>query len=498
MVDRIHLTKDDRDAIQDIIRYGIRSHEQWVGGRIALARSLQLSDLPDPVTFQKLSKQTGGVELHAPQLTGEGKGPEEDVTDIFRALLSVYEGRDYFEDEVGFHDALQRHVRRGLREIRNGWPPTSDFHHYLLQEMFFDDEPTRTGAAEEDAAALGARIAAVLGQLGIGADLVESVEGPRLTRFTLTLSALDDLDRLRKGVGKIGFALGFGQEAVTLALAPGERRVFLIVPRPPSHWRTVTWKDVRPSLDGPVAGAMALPVCLGTDILGEPYLIDLAEAPHLFIGGTTGSGKSMCLHAILLSLLEARKDQVQLLLIDPKAVEFQAYGGSPRLREGGVLVTADSALVALEGLVEEMNARQDTLAKLEVRNIAEANAKGARMPRIVAVVDELGDLFMTRREVEAPLIRLAQKARSSGIHLVLATQRPEAATFPGLLRSNIPSRIALAVQKSSESRIILDESGAETLLMRGDMLVRFAGRQTARAHGCRVDPADILSAAGAD
>jgi S-DNA-T family DNA segregation ATPase FtsK/SpoIIIE len=141
-----------------------------------------------------------------------------------------------------------------------------------------------------------------------------------------------------------------------------------------------------------------------------------------------------------------------------------------------------------------MNDRHEKLRALDARNLTEGNARGAAMNRIVAVIDELGDLFMTRREIEIPLIRLAQKARSTGIHLVLATQRPEAATFPGLLRSNIPSRIALTVQKSAESRIILDEIGAEGLLMRGDMLVRFAGRATVRAHGCRIDQSDIIAA----
>lgn len=281
-----------------------------------------------------------------------------------------------------------------------------------------------------------------------------------------------------------------------MALAPREQQVFLFVPRPSSDWRSVTWKDVRGALFAPAAKDMSLPVCLGTDVLGDPYLMDLAEAPHLFVGGTTGSGKSMCLHAILLSLLEARGDQVQLVLIDPKAVEFQAYEGSPSIRDGKIIISADEALAALEGLVEEMESRQLRLRALDARNIAEANGRGAKLPRIVVVVDELGDLIMTRREVETPLMRLAQKARSAGIHLVLATQRPEAATFPGILRSNIPSRIALAVQKSSESRIILDEGGAENLLMRGDMLVKLAGKPMARAHGCRVDQADIVAAMG--
>ena len=496
MVDRIHLDGEDRETIQHIIRYGLRHREQWVGGRLALARSLQLPDSPGQGEFPRLAQQRDGVVLHAPQLTGEGKGPEEDVTDLFRALLSVYEGRDYFEDEDGFHDALQRHVRRGLRELRGQLPTINHFEEYLLQEMFFEAESSKEGSAGKGTVALGERISAVLSQLGIGAKLLEAIEGPRLTRFKLSLEMLDDLDRLRKGVGKIGFALGFGQEAVTLSLAPGEQQVFLFVPRPAAQWHAVAWKDVCHILSESAAKAMALPVCLGTDVLGEPYLLDLAEAPHLFVGGTTGSGKSMCLHAILLSLLESEGKDVELVLIDPKAVEFQAYGDCARLREGGVIVSADSALIALEGLVEEMADRQKVLGELDARNIAEANDRGARLPRIIAVVDELGDLFLTRREIEAPLIRLAQKARSAGIHLVLATQRPEAATFPGLLRSNVPSRIALAVQKSSESRIILDEVGAETLMMRGDMLVRFAGSQTTRAHGCRVDPSDILSAVG--
>jgi S-DNA-T family DNA segregation ATPase FtsK/SpoIIIE len=159
-----------------------------------------------------------------------------------------------------------------------------------------------------------------------------------------------------------------------------------------------------------------------------------------------------------------------------------------------VVYTPEAALVALEDLVTEMNARQATLNALDARDITEANARGAQMRRIVAVVDELGDLFLTRRETEGPLIRLAQKARSAGIHLVLATQRPEAATFSGMLRSNSPSRIALTVIKAAESRIILDEGGAESLLMRGDMLVRLVGEPTERAHGCRIEPSDILAA----
>jgi S-DNA-T family DNA segregation ATPase FtsK/SpoIIIE len=144
-----------------------------------------------------------------------------------------------------------------------------------------------------------------------------------------------------------------------------------------------------------------------------------------------------------------------------------------------------------------MDARQEILRDKGARNIAEAQSAGADLERIVVVVDELADLLITRTGAEEPLVRLAQKARAVGIHLLLATQRPEAATFPGLLRANIPSRIALTVQKSSDSRIILDESGAEDLMMKGDMLIKLAGREAVRAHGARVERNDILAAVAA-
>ena len=144
--------------------------------------------------------------------------------------------------------------------------------------------------------------------------------------------------------------------------------------------------------------------------------------------------------------------------------------------------------------MEEMNKRQREFSALSAKNIDEAQSKGSFEKRIVVVVDELADLLHEDPDSATPLVRLAQKARSFGIHLVLATQRPEAATFPGLLRSNVPSRIALTVQKNAESRIILDEGGAENLLMRGDSLIRIAGRKTLRVHGVNVTRSDIAAA----
>lgn len=493
MVDRIHLNADERDLL-GTIRDGLGTRvDQWVPARLGLARSLQMPETPDPDSFPALSQQPRGTELHAAQLTGEGRDDGQDITELLRALLSIYEGRNLFEDDADFHDALQRHVRRGVRTLVDEWPGEANFNRYLAQQLFPDAGNGNGPSATDDELDLPVRVIAVLGQIGVGATLISVDEGPRLTCLNLELKGLDDLDRLRRGMSKIAFALGLGQESVSSSLASGERRIALFVPRSPLNWRTVTWSELRSTLTSDQAREMELPICLGTDVLGEPMLIDLAEAPHLFVGGTTGSGKSMCLHTILLSLLEGTST-AELVLIDPKAVEFTSYEKSARVR-GAVLHSPEEALAGLEELVEEMARRQEIFRSLGARNLLEANELNAGLSRIVAVIDELGDLFLTRREIELPLIRLAQKARSAGIHLVLATQRPEAATFPGLLRSNIPSRIGLTVQKASESRIILDEAGAESLLMRGDMLVKFAGQPTRRAHGCRVDPSDILTAA---
>lgn len=491
MVDRVRLPPTDRPMVEALLRaQQAAGVDQWTVGRLALARSLQELERPRPDDYLPAAQQRGGVELHANQLIGEGKDGEADVGDLYRALLSAYEGRNLFVGEAEFHEALQRHIRRGLDLIRSEWSEGVPLSRYLLDQLLFDPDHHSSSGAES--AETGDRIDRIFGELGIGAEVVETTEGPRLTRYTLQLKSLDDLDRFTRGLSKLAFALGLHEADISHSLAGGQR-IYLFIPRPTADWRLVTWGQVKGELRSEAAKAMALPACVGVDVLGAPFLLDIAETPHLFVGGTTGSGKSMCLHALLLSLLAAQ-EAPDLLLIDPKAVEFTAYERLSRLREGRVITDPDDALAALDRLVGEMTERQTAFNALDARNIVEANARGGAFKRIVAVVDELGDLLMTRREAEAPLIRLAQKARSSGIHLILATQRFEAATFAGLLRSNVPSRIALTVQKSSESRIILDETGAEALKMRGDMLIRLLGRPTLRAHGCRIDQSDILTA----
>ena len=490
-MDDLYFTDDERDFFEAVLKHGLghqKSGTYWWVLRFALATSLRMDGEPDA----RFGAATGSgrSELHLQQITGRGMKP--DLDDSFRMLLCMKHDHDYFADQRAYIDILQRHLRRGLAEMRASWRPGTSFYDYLLDELYFD-----AGHAPEDAVSAmaltvsGDRLLAGLAQLGIAASPAEEKrEGPRLDRFVLTLSSVEDYDRLRRGLEDLAFALGLGNANIAIARAQGERRVELDIPRPMATWRDVPWSSLRSGLE---VRSEALPVCPGTDVMGEPVFFDMAETPHLFVAGTTGSGKSVCVNAIILSLLLAR-EAPELILIDPKGVDFEEYNGCSRLRGGRVIQEMDEAVATLRGLVDEMERRQEKLRSARARNIAEAQREGADMRRLVVVIDELADFMMSKTGAEEPLVRLAQKARSMGIHLILATQRPEAATFPGLLRSNIPSRIALTVQKAVDSRIILGEAGAERLLMRGDMLMKIAGHDARRVHGARVETSDVAAA----
>ena len=489
MKDSIYFTLEERTLFERIIDDGLMQHGKrgvyWWIVRIAIARSLQEKGEPDE-RYRAMPKSAS--ELHLEQITGRGKAPDYD--DAFMLLLSLRRDENLFDDNDRYVEVLQRHARRGIELLRESWLPGTSFHDVILDSLYyqeFDDEdgPADVGDVQIDVLKKG------LQQVGVQATPVgDPTPGPRLTRFRLTLDGVEDYDRLRRGLEDLAFAIGLGSGTISIAREPGERRVVLDVPRPSGAWKDVPWPPLAAALK---SSESILPVCPGVDVVGNPVIFDFADAPHLFVAGATGSGKSVCMNAILLSML-AVEQPPELLMIDPKGVDFAEYDALKLLRGGKVITEMSVAVDMLRSVVEEMDARQTELRDFGARNLAEARAAGSNMNRLVVVVDELADFLMSRSGADEPLMRLAQKARAVGIHLLLATQRPEAATFPGLLRSNIPSRIALTVQKSSDSRIILDESGAEDLMMRGDMLIKLAGKPLLRAHGARVDIADVKRA----
>jgi S-DNA-T family DNA segregation ATPase FtsK/SpoIIIE len=240
------------------------------------------------------------------------------------------------------------------------------------------------------------------------------------------------------------------------------------------------------------ASAATLPLALGVDTLGQRVTVDLAKAPHLLVAGATGSGKSICIHTMICSIM-ASPAYAGFILVDPKQLEFRAYKGHPHLFSS-IITDAMTATRAMNRLCEEMESRYTLLARHNCRDIAEYNSKYASIPYVIVVIDEWADLFAMQKDgIVLPVVRLAQKARACGIHLVLATQRPSVKVLPGLIKANFPARIALKVTNMTDSRVVLDRNGAERLLGRGDMLVSgFGLPEPVRVHGAYVDPYEFL------
>ncbi len=302
--------------------------------------------------------------------------------------------------------------------------------------------------------------------LGVGATVVQCVAGPSTVSFELeprdgvTMREFTRLDREKD----IAYALG--AETVRIqAPIPGKHRVGIEIPSPKR--RTVALSEVaycaRPPL---VAGLGVTP-----DL--QPLTLDIAALPHLIVAGASGSGKSSLLHAMLCSLLmRCRPDQLQLVLVDTKRVELTPYRGIPHLLRP-VIVEADEAVAVLESLVDEVERRYMLLEQEGARDIGAYRARGRRLPNILCVIDEFADLMMqSRKRVEAAVTRLGQLGRACGVHLVLGTQSPHATVLSGLIKANIPARIALRVASGVHSRVAIDQGGAETLLGHGDALLQ--------------------------
>ncbi len=342
----------------------------------------------------------------------------------------------------------------------------------LPQVELLDNAPA-SSAAQLDLSAKGQRIRETLAHFGIGVKVARIQEGPVVTQYALDVEPGIKLSRI-EGLAD-NLALDLKARSIRIqAPIPGEPYVGIEIPN--SAFDLVTLKEVLSSTNfEEAAGRSKLAFALGQDVAGQPFSADLSRMPHLLIAGATGSGKSVCVNAIICSLLmRATPTEVKLILIDPKRVEMAQYKGIPHLLTE-VIVDNDKSVNALKWTVGTMESRYHEFAQRGVRNIAGYNdalrAGEPRMPYIVIVIDELADLMMVSAyEVEATITRIAQLARATGIHLVVATQRPSVQVITGLIKANIPSRIAFAMTSGVDSRTILDTVGAEDLLGRGDML----------------------------
>lgn len=339
------------------------------------------------------------------------------------------------------------------------------------------------------------RLMDTLVSFGLDAKITGVTRGPTVTRYELELEKGIKLSRL---VGlSDDIALSLGASGVRIAPVPDKMSVVGIeVPN-----RLVSTVYIRDVIDSPAFTNQQsrLAFAVGRDISGAPVVGDISKLTHLLIAGTTGSGKSVCTNSLIISLLyKASPEEVRLIMIDPKMVELGVYNGVPHLLIP-VVTDPKKASSALQWAVVEMERRYRQFMERGVRDIFGFNELNKsdptleKMPQIVIVIDELADLMLVAaKEVEESIVRIAQKARAAGMHLVVATQRPSADVITGLMKANIPSRIAFAVSSAMESRIILDGSGAEKLVGRGDMLYQPIGAQKqTRVQGCLITSKEV-------
>jgi S-DNA-T family DNA segregation ATPase FtsK/SpoIIIE len=345
------------------------------------------------------------------------------------------------------------------------------------------------GNPENDAEGTSQRLTLALSDLGVVAHVVRAVVGPRVTRYELRLGSGVKVGKVRNLQQDIAYALA-ATEVRILAPIPGKSAVGVEVPN--TRPAKVTLGDVFQAY--PDANDWTLPVGLGKDISGRAVFFDLSEMPHLLVAGTTGSGKSVMLNGLLTSLLLTTDPrQVKMVLIDPKRVELSQFGRVPHLITP-VVTDVKKAANALAWAVAEMERRYEVLEKIGVRSVEGYNDRAeTQMPYVVVVIDELADLMMQAgAKVEDAIIRLAQKARAVGIHIVVATQRPSVDVITGMIKANVPSRIAFAVSSQVDSRVILDSPGAEALLGMGDMLYKpVSAARPSRVQGAFISEAEV-------
>ena len=431
---------------------------------------------PAPTPIQDVPAQPpfGGAEPEPAPMVREDPVPPPVIREPAPQKLSKEEERAQVREEMA-------------REIEAGMEQDSPVYRYPPISLLNENVGGNTAAADGELRTNQQRLQDALQSFGVSAHVVNVVRGPSVTRYELELDQGVKLNKLTNLSGDIALALG--ASAVRVAPIPGKiSTVGIEVPN--KVVSSVCVRDIIASkefTDNPSKVAFAV----GKDISGRPIVGNIAKLPHMLIAGTTGSGKSVCTNSLIISLLyKATPEEVRLIMVDPKMVELSIYNGIPHLLIP-VVTDPKKAAGALQWAVSEMMKRYQKFSEVGARDLATYNEHARKredletMPQIVVVIDELADLMLVAaKEVEESICRVAQMGRASGMHLVIATQSPRADVITGLMKANIPSRIALAVASSLESRIILDTTGAEKLVGKGDMLYAPLGQDKLRVQGC--------------
>ncbi len=429
--------------------------------------------------------------------------------DAFSRSLREREDRNLTQDDrdarMSFHrDSERLNMRNGglareVEPIPEEEPQVHEPYDYEIPPLdFITTKSVDLSTLNEEVAEKRVMLENTLEMFGVPAKVQGVVVGPAVTRYELEMPQGISVQKIKNRADDIALSLAAEGTIRIEAPIPGKSVVGVEVPN--ASIATISLKDVLMSKEFQQASS-PLTFALGKDITGNTICADMRKLTHLLVAGSTGSGKSVCLNSIILSIIyKASPEDVKIILIDPKRVEFASYEALPHLIMPQIVCDTQKAINTLAWAVNEMERRFDVLGKARVREISEFNqtpdvlsGKIQKMPYLVIIVDELADLMMTgKKEVEEKVCRLAQKARAAGIHLILATQRPSVDVITGLIKSNFPSRISFAVTSAVDSMTILDRVGAEKLLGKGDMFYFPNGaKDPIRVQGCFVTTNEI-------
>ncbi len=464
--------------------------------------------IENPVLDEEPSDALGGYgerfssRLGAVQQSKEEKIAEEPPISSLRSASSRNRGLMDVSNDVPEIDLTSSalNVLEGNEEPRK--PSIEDMplndRYYAPPIALFSDVSQNTDAGAEDFTLKSEIIESTLAGFNIPAKVVNLVHGPTVTRYELEMPPGISVNKVPPLQNDIAMRLESPSGVLIEAPIPGKNLLGIQVPN--TVKATVGMREILQSEAVTNAKKTSLTFVVGKDVVGNPIAIDLTKTPHLLVAGTTGSGKSVCLNCLIVSLIARYSpEELRLILIDPKQVEFEVYAHLPHLMIDEIVSEADKTISVLNWAIAEMERRYTLFRENVVKDIDDYNAsidttKTRRLPKIVIIVDELSDLMSASQdEIEKRLLRIAQKARSAGIHLVLATQRPSVDVITGVIKANLPSKIAFRVTSGIDSRTILDEVGAEKLLGYGDMLIKALNiyRNVERVQGAYIPDQDV-------
>ena len=438
-------------------------------------------------------------DIAPPAFVMQKEEPAEKKRSMPKAVLEDVEPKPEKKKEKVTQKEAENHALQVAAEIQRNQTAEPTVYRFPPVELL--KRPVRGGAdGTEEMRENSRRLNETLASFKIDAHIINVTRGPSVTRYEVELDKGVRLNKLTGCADDI--ALSLGASGVRIAAVPGKISVVGIeVPN-----RTVTTVSLRDVIDSPEfqKAKSRSSFAVGKDIGGSAIVGNIAKMPHMLIAGTTGSGKSVCMNSIIISLLyKSAPEDVKLIMVDPKMVELGIYNGIPHLLIP-VVTDPKKAAGSLQWAVTEMMRRYKMMSDLGVRDLESYNSivtaeeDGQKLPTVVIIIDELADLMMVAaKEVEDSICRIAQMGRAAGMHLIIATQRPSADVITGLMKANIPSRIAFSVASAMESRIILDTMGAEKLVGKGDMLYSPIGSgKPLRVQGCFVTDSEVEAVAG--